>query len=359
MSSSAFLDSSLADIAKYNRARNELESFFVGLPHAHTTLIKSLITKANPETGIVENISYKDLTFLLMVDAAPGRKDSGTPQKQTIRSYLRTIEAQSRSQFHVISDSQTLKIQFPKLPSIYAKYFEITEVHTDLNAVSYTPTSLINTEKNISSEVKLNIEEYIEPYTQEYTLKSEDVFNAHEYTHAKIKQNPTKPNNNKNFVSDDFADCKKPIADDFYPSQSVIDKALELGLPKVKDLAELNKFILFNKASGSRWANYDYVYLKWLQRDAERERAKTMAQKSNVNSQFKKISTSTGSTHYCVQSNASKCRVKQRVIDAWSEDGLDYCEHTNRFYARGTTPDYFAASDELKYIDIDSLGPID
>jgi len=41
----------------------------------------------------------------------------------------------------------------------------------------------------------------------------------------------------------------------------------------VTDSSELNKFIIFNKSLGSIWANWDFVYLNWLIRDEEREKA--------------------------------------------------------------------------------------
>lgn len=74
-------------LACYNKARLEIESAFNGLPHVHTTLIKSLITRADPETGIVENLSYREIAEFLAIYHAPGRRGAGIPKKETIRSY--------------------------------------------------------------------------------------------------------------------------------------------------------------------------------------------------------------------------------------------------------------------------------
>ena len=260
-------------LVQYNAARKAIEACFHGLPHAPAKLVNSLISRANSETGIVENITYSVLASLLTIDAAPGRKDSGTPQKQTIRSYLRTIEAQCGDYFQIISDSQTLKLKFPTLPAIYASHFESMEVYTDQNTVPYIATPLVNTEENTGIAEELNTEEYTEPYTDEYTPESFDAINVHEHTCAKIKPNFKPNNNNKTLVGELSSGFKTTIADDFRPSQRLVDKALSLGLSKVRDESEINKFILYNQSSGSRWANFDYVYLTWLQRDAEREQA--------------------------------------------------------------------------------------
>jgi len=336
MSGSIFLHGYLAEFAKYNNARTAIEACFTGLPHAPARLVNLLITKANPETGIVENITYSDLATLLTVDSSPGRKDSGTPQKQTIRSYLRTIESQCGADFKIISDGQMLKIQFPTLSAIYASYFDYTELYTDQNTVSYTVTPLINIDENAIFGAELNTEEYTQPYTDEYTAKPVDTFNAC----AKIKPNKIKPNNNT--VSDEFVNFKKPIGDDFFPSQFVFDKALELGLPKVTDVAELNKFILFNKASGSQWNSWDYVYLMWLQRDAERERA-AIIKEQQLNNKPVYLG---GKGH----ESSKRQTITQRVISAWSDEQIEFCQQTRRFKPRAAT-----AAAPVKYLDFDTL----
>ncbi|MCL4415407.1 MAG: Vir protein, partial [Actinobacteria bacterium] len=114
----------------YQQARINIENRFKGLLHAHTTLIKSLITLANPLTGIVTGITYRDIADLLTISKAPGRTESGTPQKETIRSYLRSIEKQCPEDFKVISEGQKLQFQFPKLPEIYAVFLDQSEVYT-------------------------------------------------------------------------------------------------------------------------------------------------------------------------------------------------------------------------------------
>jgi len=226
-------------------------------------MIGWLITRSNPTTGIVENITYNDLASLLTVDAAPGRKDSGTPQKQTIRSYLRTIESKCGDHFKVISVGQSLQIQFPTLPQIYAKHFGIQEVYTGHNDGLYTASPRINTDENVENETEENTQQYTHPYTEEYT----PAINACVQTPEKIKQ--TKTNKQTDCVSELSIGSKKPITDDFYPSDALIDFALTRGLEKVTDLAEINKFIAYNQTISSLRVNFNPLFLRWLERDAE------------------------------------------------------------------------------------------
>ena len=253
-------------INKFNEARGEIASSFIGLPHAHQSLINSLLTRANPTTGVVENVTYGDLANILTVEAAPGRKDSGTPQKQTIRSYLRTIESQCGADFKMISDGQTLKIQFPTLPAIYASHFDYKELYTDQNTVSYTATTLINIDENAIHHREVNRKEYTEPYTDEYTPESVGGIFTPAYACAKIKPN-FKTQKQTNTRCDSFSQLKQPICRDFRPTQETIDLALSKGFVKVTSDIEIKRFVMYNLASGTLWADYNPVFLTWLERD--------------------------------------------------------------------------------------------
>ena len=250
------------NIKQYNNVRIEIESRFTGLRHTHIAMISWLITRASSETGVVENITHSDLASLLTVNAAPGRKDSGTPQKQTIRSYLRTIQSQCGDHFKIISDGQSLKIQFPTLPAIYASHFESTEVYTEKNTVPYTPRTLINTAKNASNDDEVNTEEYTDLYTDE----SAHVINVY----ANNKQTKTNKNTQTDVVLESFSQpVKHTIADDFYPNEAIINHALNKGLTKVLDDSEIKKFISYNQTIASTRVDHSPLFLRWLERDAE------------------------------------------------------------------------------------------
>ncbi len=334
MSSSIFLYDYLAEVAKYNDARTAIEACFEGLPHAISRLVNLLITRANPESGIVENITYSDLASTLTVNAAPGRKDSGTPQKQTIRSYLRTIQSQCGDHFKIISDGQALKIQLPTLPAIYASHFESTEVYTDKNKVFYTATTPTKIEGKPIFEDEFNTEEYTEPYTADLVAP----INAHA-----IKPN-FQPNNN-NSVSEELVGIKKPISDDFYPSQFAIDKALSLGFSKATDPDELRKFILFNQANGSIWRNYDYVFIMWAQSVLEREKAQ----------KAKAEQPKTKHTYSRSDSNEQRQTPSERVIAMFTQGGgLEFNQTSRRFNRRGAA--HQPAT--VRMLSVDDLGPV-
>ena len=331
---------SMLECVKYNNnARREVEYCFRGLSPAPGYLAILLSTRANPITGTVENITYRELALLLTVDAASGRKDSGVPQKHTIRSYLRTIETQCSEHFKIISDGQSLKIQFLTLPAIYASHFNCEEVYTPVSTNQSTHETLINTGLNASNNTEINTEEYTDLYTPE----GAQVINAHA-----IKPNQIKPNNN-NPVSDESADVKKPISGDFYPSQFVIDKALSLGFSRVTDAEELSKFILFNRASGSLWRNYDYVYLMWIEAAAAREQAE------KAKEQQPKTQPAYSRSDLNDKRNARQTPT-ERVIAVCSEGSdLEFCQQTRRFTQRGA-PEQKPVP--VRYMDIHSLGPI-
>ena len=206
----------IKQVEQYNNARTEIESLFNGLPHALVILVNVLLTKASAETGIVENVTYADLASLLTVDAAPGRKNSGTPQKQTIRSYLRTVENQCGDYFQVISDGQKLKIKFPTLPGIYAAHLKSTEEYTDSTTTSYTSKVLVNTDENDVIDEPENIDQYTQPYTEEYT----PAINACEHTRLNIKTLTNKQNKQTSTVT--FSETRQSINPNFYPSAETI-----------------------------------------------------------------------------------------------------------------------------------------
>jgi hypothetical protein len=241
----------LSSIKYYNQARLEIESRFNGLPHTHTSLIKSLITRADPETGVVENISCREIAILLSVDPAPGRKGAGTPQIQTIRSYLRTISDNFSNEFKLISQGQKLKCQFINLPEIYANFFAQEKEYGDNSEVSSTADRIEDTEK--SGEIDLWLDE---DNTKDHPIKSQ-------------QKEPVKYINNINNNNNNLQ--KLPISDNFTPSPAIIARAQALGYLNVTDFAEIQAFIDHNKASGTLWADYNPIYLRWLTRSAERQ----------------------------------------------------------------------------------------
>lgn len=295
-------------IKSYNKARLEIESRFLGLRHEHTTLIKSLITRADPETGIVENISYRDLSIILAVDHAPGRKGAGIPQKQTIRSYLRTIAESCANEFKIISQGQKLKCQFLNLPKIYTYFFEQNEVYTEEDGEQGIANPIENIEQYTEEELFLGLDEMTEAPISD--KKNSDVKNKYI---NKIN------NNNNNFV-------KKAIAKNFKPDAETLSKAISLGYTNANDPRELEAFIAYNQATGSQFADYNPIFLRWLAKSIERQQQK-LAQA------IKQYSGRAIHGNRNINSKTNQISARQRVINAYANQ-FKHCETTNRFEPR-------------------------
>ncbi|CAM4375941.1 MAG: hypothetical protein LEGION0403_FIIPPAGN_02053 [Legionella sp.] len=87
---------------------SEIECPFEGLPYAIALLVKILVLDAEPNTGLVKNISYSQLAKKLYIKPAPGRSNSGIPTKQTIRNYINVLERDFPEYFINVSQGQKL-----------------------------------------------------------------------------------------------------------------------------------------------------------------------------------------------------------------------------------------------------------
>ncbi len=241
------------EVDKFNTARKQIEKCFNGLPHTCTTLIKSLITSANPLTGEVNNITYNDLAELLKVDNAPGRKNSGTPSKQAIRNCIKSIERACGEYFKVISEGQNLQFLFPEIPKIFNKLFQNTEVNIDVNPENTQE----NTGVNAVSSRGVNTELNTEANTPSSSVKNNNIFNI------------TNTNKQTNAAYFEKLSVKKPIDAHFYPNQKTIELAHALGLTKVTDATEIQAFINHNKKQNTQWADFNPVFMTWLEREVQ------------------------------------------------------------------------------------------
>ena len=235
-------------IDRYNKYICEIERVFIGQPYASILIIKSLIILADSSTGIVNNISYNELASLLTINPAPVRKNSGTPTKQTIRNYIKSIERECGEYFKVISEGQKLQFYFPELPKIFNKIFENQEVNTDFN--------ISTTHKNIDGNVVFDDEANIELNTEVNTPTPnvEKLF---------ININ-NKTNNNNLGEAVESKNLKQPISPTFYPSEKTIARAIASGYSFATDAHVIQEFIDKNIAWGSEFADFNPVYLSFL-----------------------------------------------------------------------------------------------
>ena len=189
---------------------------------------------------------------------------------------MSTIQTQCGEYFKLSSEGQSLKIKFPTLSVIYKSYFELPEVHTVCDRLSNTDETLVNIESQAFFDGMFNMEEPTEVHTEVNTPEPIEAINACVHMGEKIKiKNLT--NKQTNTGGESFADLKQPIDRDFYPNPDTIELALAKGFVKVTSDLEIKRFIMYNLASSTRWADFNPVFLTWLERDHNRGAEETIA----------------------------------------------------------------------------------
>ncbi|MFJ1270098.1 hypothetical protein ACD661_16185 [Legionella lytica] len=284
------MKNTLKGLDKFYFALEKIELPFKGLAHTSLLLIKKLITCADPMTGIVSGITYGDLAISLAINAGPGRRVSGTPTKQTIRNYIKSIERECNIYFKVVSEGQKLQFLFPYLPKIFNEFFASSEVNMDLNSHKTLKGSDVKEDFRVLPNIELN--------TPSSTVKN-IIFN-----------NINNNNNNKQSISNNFT-----------PNSETISRAKALGYSNVEDSAEIQNFISYNKACGAQWADFNPIYLRWLAKSQERQQQTPQMKNTwsfnHENQQRNKTKTNTSS-------------VRERVIQAYANE-FTFCEETRRF----------------------------
>jgi len=257
-----------AIIAHYKYAIKKIESRFAEIPYSNLIITKYLISLADSQTGIVTGASYNELARLLTVNPAPGRKESGTPTKQTIRNYIKSIERDCGEYFKVISEGQTLKFFFPELPKIFSKLFEKTEVDTGVN--------FTNTQMDIDVKPVFNDQVNIEPNTEVNTPNS-----AVKKLFININNNTNNNNLGEEIGSKNF---KQPISPNFYPNPKTIARAFASGYSFATDANIIQEFIDKNTAWGSAFADFNPIYLSFLAKHAERKEQESVTSNTQTRS---------------------------------------------------------------------------
>ena len=304
-----------------------------GLPSFCRLLMLEAFEYYDQSTDIITITSLDKLARdHFQVDAERGRQKENV-NGDTLRNAFRTIKKFKSDYFLFTTVNQQIVIDMPFMRELKQSFFTKNK---EVAAIVSTDVAAVTT---LSQHGEETVFDRIDA-----TIDASDLAAASFSTPINVyaQINPTKFNNNNKPVSDECPDLKKQIADDFYPAQFVIEKAQELGFSKVIDEEEINKFILFNKASGNLWKCWDYVYLIWLQRDAERERAAIIKEQ-----ELQKKPIYSGS-----KGNESIKRetVTQRVIAAWSDEELEFCPQTRCFKQRAAP-----AAASIKILDFDTL----
>lgn len=314
----------LQAVVCFNKARIDVERPFIGFPYGPALLIKSLINLADPATGIVYDVSYHDIAKLIEINPAPGRKESGTPSKQTIRNYIKSIERECGEYFKVVSEGQSLKFLFPQLPKIFSKIFENTEVNILTNPV--------NTQENIDEKVVFNDEVNIELNTE---------VDIHSPSVKKLFININNNTNNNNLGEEiGNKNLKQPISPNFYPSQKTIDRAIASGYGFATDTNIIQEFIDKNTAWGSTFADFNPIYLSFLAKHAERKQQESVISNTQTRSKDNeraspKVNSYDAALETVLRCNQNACNPSTDELFPTSKIIATELEHAPRFVALG------------------------
>lgn len=286
---------------------------FHGLGMGSAYLAHLLILRADPETGMVNNVSYRSLAKMMAIEHAPGRRNAGIPKITRIRSYMLSIQLALPDDFEIISEGQQLKLCFKTLPACLADFMAYKKENRE--GVSYKKPSYPSekTYKNNTSDSLKNT-----AFSGQV-----DTDNTGNNSVNKKKQKLTNTTELCDFSS------KHPIADDFTPSAETIATAEALGYTKVNDSAEIAAFIAYNQKYQSQWEDFNPVYLRWLKRGVEHEQRQAARLARQSEKQTQKTSRSTShvrSPSYDALLGAAHERYLAactETVDAGDEDDWD------------------------------------
>jgi hypothetical protein len=270
----------------YQEALSEVKLHMTGLPGFCRLAIYDLLKYCDYKTGV---ISIKTLEEVASNDfyVAPcsGRKKEAITADK-LRNAFRTIKNAKPDHFKFTNVNQRIVIEMPFLRELYEEFQSKTpEVSAVLATDVATQETLNQTGEEACFDSLLS------------TDVAEDLAAASSNAAINVRVKETKTNKQtKTNLTDEFvSNFKQGIADDFTPSQSLINTALARGLEKVTDFAEIKKFVLYNQAKCTKWVDYEPIFLAWLERDAEHERA-ALSRAEQIKNQQKK---SMGAPYEC------------------------------------------------------------
>jgi hypothetical protein len=284
-------------------ALSAIKATLAGLPSFSRLAIYDLLPYCDFSTGIISIPSLDEVANTdFYVVPAPGRKKENI-QSETLRNAFRTIKKSRPNDFIFSTKNQRIIIEMPFVRELYQQF------HQDITDVAAVNATEVVTAKTYAS------------------IEKEAVFNTYVYTDltavelGSIKDLNNIKQTNKQINSTPFN--KKIITPDFYPDESTIAEALGKGMTKVLDLSEIQSFINHNRKHGSQWADFNPVFIKWLERDIQLTKEKQ--QKTQQKQQETNNSMITRSNYH-----ASPAHPKpfQKVISASGSSHMDrVCAH--------------------------------
>ena len=240
------------------------KSTLYGLPSFCRLVMHEIFEYTDFQSGTL-SISSLDLLARtnFHVDPLRGRaKEEITGD--TIRNALRAIKKARPDHFIFSTVNQRIVIEMPfirelyelfhnekpKLPAVLAADVAEVKTHAPLEDLGYSNPLLAGELDTILA-----------------AASSSTTINAH------VKEKPLTNNKQTNPEGVSFAELKQPIRRDFYPNAETIELALSHGYVNVTNPIEIKRFITYNLASSTRWADYNPVFICWLERAHENQKS--------------------------------------------------------------------------------------
>ena len=245
-------------------ALSAYKSNLAGLPSFCRLAMYELFEYVDFESGTV-SINSLDLLARtdFHVDSLRGRaKEEITGD--TIRNALRAIKKARPDHFIFSTVNQRIVIEMPFIRELYASFHnekpklsavlagDVAEAktHAPLDDLGYSDPLLTGELDTILAGASSNT-----------------TINAH------VKEKPLTNKQQINPEGVSFAELKQPIRRDFYPNAETIELALSHGYVNVTNPLEIKRFITYNLASSTRWADYNAVFICWLERAHENQKS--------------------------------------------------------------------------------------
>ena len=182
----------------------------------------------------------------------------------TIRNAFRSIKKAKSDYFQFSTINQQTVINMPFMRELSQSISnEAREVDAILAMDVATHKTLDQTDESACFEPLLAEE----LHTILAAASSSASINAH------VKEKPLTNNKQTNPEGISFAELKQPIRRDFYPNAETIELALSHGYVNVTNPIEIKRFITYNLASSTRWADYNAVFICWLERAHENQKS--------------------------------------------------------------------------------------
>ncbi len=237
----------------------ELICLAEGLPFFPQLLLLKSVEYLNPKEGVIKLPTLHELlTHDFYVERAPGRKRENITEN-SLRNAFRTIKKCRGDYFKFKVVNQRIEIDMPWMRELYQNFCNQNKDAAVKPAYENTSSSLENTE-----QTTVLTDKKIEQVRAEAASAKGSVKYINKYIN----------NNNNN-------NQKLPITDDFNPNPETIARAEALGYSGASDFKEIQDFIDHNKATGSRFADFNPIYLRWLARRSEHKAKQQQTQENN------------------------------------------------------------------------------